>query len=108
MVCSACGTENPGGSRFCNACGARLQHVEAREERKLVSVLFVDLVGFTSGADGSDPEDVREALQLYHAEARLHIEQYGGVVQILPFLQDRSTTGIIERIQHASANPCTR
>ncbi|HEY3018404.1 MAG TPA: adenylate/guanylate cyclase domain-containing protein [Gaiellaceae bacterium] len=51
------------------------------EERKLVSVLFVDLVGFTTRADGADPEDVRDALQLYHADAKRRIEQYGGALE---------------------------
>src|SRR5947209_7219305 len=55
--------------------------VPAREERKLVSVLFVDLVGFTARSDRADPEDVREALQLYHSEAKKRIEEYGGVLE---------------------------
>jgi class 3 adenylate cyclase len=44
-------------------------------------VLFVDLVGFTARADRSDPEDVRDLLQLYHAEAKRRIERYGGVLE---------------------------
>jgi class 3 adenylate cyclase/tetratricopeptide (TPR) repeat protein len=44
-------------------------------------VLFVDLVGFTGRSDGSDPEDVRDALRLYHAEAKQRIEQHGGMVE---------------------------
>jgi class 3 adenylate cyclase len=40
----------------------------------IVSVLFVDLVGFTSRSDRADPEDVRDALRLYHAEAKQRIE----------------------------------
>jgi class 3 adenylate cyclase/tetratricopeptide (TPR) repeat protein len=55
--------------------------VAAREERKLVSVLFVDLVGFTSRSDRADPEDVRDALQLYHSRAKQQIEEYGGAVE---------------------------
>jgi class 3 adenylate cyclase/tetratricopeptide (TPR) repeat protein len=80
-LCTACGAANLPGSRFCSSCGAPFQTPEAREERKLVSVLFVDLVGFTAAADRADPEDVRESQQLYHAEARQHIEEYGGVVE---------------------------
>ena len=81
-ACSSCGAPNPPEARFCNSCGARLEEAPApREERKLVSVLFVDLVGFTARADRADPEDVKEALQLYHAEAKRRIEQYGGVVE---------------------------
>lgn len=80
--CPACGAANPAEARFCNSCGARLRDApEPREERKLVSVLFVDLVGFTSRADRADPEDVREALQLYYSEAKRLIEQYGGVLE---------------------------
>ena len=80
--CPSCGEENPLRSRFCSSCGARLEDpTSPREERKLVSVLFVDLVGFTARADGADPEDVRESLQLYHAAAKRRIEQYGGVLE---------------------------
>ena len=81
-VCTSCGTENPPLARFCNSCGARLEApVAPREERKLVSILFVDLVGFTARSDQADPEDVRDALQLYHASAKRRIEQHGGVLE---------------------------
>jgi class 3 adenylate cyclase/tetratricopeptide (TPR) repeat protein len=80
--CSNCGEENPAASRFCSSCGARLEDSSSpREERKLVSVLFVDLVGFTARSDRADPEDVREELQLYYAESKRRIEQYGGVLE---------------------------
>jgi class 3 adenylate cyclase/tetratricopeptide (TPR) repeat protein len=81
-TCPSCGTLNPAQARFCNSCGAGLADVTAKqEERKLVSVLFVDLVGFTAHSEQADPEDVRDALQLYHAEAKARIEQYGGAVE---------------------------
>ena len=51
------------------------------QERKLVSVLFVDLVGFTARSDQADPEDVRETLEAYHALAKEQIERYGGVLE---------------------------
>jgi class 3 adenylate cyclase/tetratricopeptide (TPR) repeat protein len=80
--CPNCGETNPALSRFCSSCGAQLEDKGAvREERKLVSVLFVDLVGFTARSDRADPEDVREVLQLYHAEAKQRIEHHGGVVE---------------------------
>ncbi|TML67117.1 MAG: zinc-ribbon domain-containing protein, partial [Actinobacteria bacterium] len=80
--CPSCGAANPAQSRFCSSCGARLDDGSTpREERKLVSVLFVDLVGFTARSDRADPEDVREALQLYHSEAKKRIEEYGGVLE---------------------------
>jgi class 3 adenylate cyclase/tetratricopeptide (TPR) repeat protein len=82
VTCPSCGATNPQQASFCNRCGARLDAAPPpREERKLVSILFVDLVGFTASADRADPEDVKEALQLYHAEAKRRIEQYGGVVE---------------------------
>ena len=72
----------PPDARFCNSCGASLEAQSTpREERKLVSILFVDLVGFTARSDRADPEDVRDALQVYHASAKRRIEQYGGVLE---------------------------
>ncbi len=80
--CPTCGATNPARSRFCSSCGARLEGAGAvREERKLVSVLFVDLVGFTARSDRADPEDVRDVLQLYYAEAKKLIEHHGGAVE---------------------------
>jgi class 3 adenylate cyclase len=80
--CSRCGDENSLRSRFCSGCGAPLHGTGTRrEERKLVSVLFVDLVGFTSRSDRADPEDVRDALRLYHAEAKQRIEEHSGIVE---------------------------
>ena len=52
-----------------------------REERKVVTVLFCDLVGFTAASEASDPEDVRSRIRPYHARLRLEIERYGGTVE---------------------------
>ena len=82
VQCPSCGETNAPDARFCSSCGARLEVSGAlREERKLISVLFVDLVGFTTRSDGADPEDVRDALQLYHADAKERIERYGGTLE---------------------------
>jgi class 3 adenylate cyclase/tetratricopeptide (TPR) repeat protein len=82
VTCPSCAAEIVGAARFCPHCGARLgDALPPREERKLVSVLFVDLVGFTARSDRADPEDVRELLQLYFDQARSCIEQHGGVVE---------------------------
>src|SRR5881227_1395848 len=82
IQCGNCGGANPSDARFCSSCGAPLGDVVApQEERKLVSVLFVDLVGSTARADRADPEDVRDVLQIYHREAKHCIEQYGGVLE---------------------------
>src|SRR4051794_5378149 len=80
--CANCGEANAQTARFCSSCGTQLAASGApQEERKLVSVLFVDLVDSTARADKADPEDVRDLLQAYHREARQCIEQYGGVVE---------------------------
>jgi class 3 adenylate cyclase/tetratricopeptide (TPR) repeat protein len=82
-VCSACGQDNPDIARFCLACGTPLVAPEAapREERRIVSVIFVDLVGFTGRAEKLDPEDVRAVLAPYHDAVRSEIESFGGVVE---------------------------
>ncbi len=79
MACVACGSDLPEGARFCPTCGA--EQAEHQEERKLVSILFVDMVGSTARADGADPEDVRDRNQLYFNDARTRIEHYGGIVE---------------------------
>jgi class 3 adenylate cyclase len=61
MRCPNCGQENPAGARFCFSCGTPFETPVTREERKVVTVLFADLVGFTSRAEQMDPEDVRAA-----------------------------------------------
>ena len=81
-TCPNCGQNTPPDAAFCPACSAELVAPKrAREERKLVSVLFVDLVGFTSRSDRSDPEDVRDTLQGFHARAKQEIERFGGTVE---------------------------
>src|SRR6059058_5548774 len=80
--CASCGEANAPSARFCSSCGAQLAAANApQEERKLVSVLFIDLVDSTARADKADPEDVRDVLQAYHREAKDCIEHYGGVVE---------------------------
>ncbi|MFZ0343003.1 MAG: AAA family ATPase [Gaiellaceae bacterium] len=79
--CPVCSHQNPDAARFCNACGAGLTSEPAREERKIVSVLFADLVGFTSRAEALDPEDVRALLAPYWKRLRAELEQRGGTVE---------------------------
>jgi class 3 adenylate cyclase len=82
-VCPSCGEQNPERARFCLACGAELAEEPTRsvEERKIVSVLFVDLVGFTAASEQADPEDVRARLRPYHGRVKLEIERFGGTVE---------------------------
>jgi class 3 adenylate cyclase/tetratricopeptide (TPR) repeat protein len=83
LSCPRCGEENAERARFCWSCGASFE-AEApstTEERKVVSVLFVDLVGFTARSDRSDPEDVRATLRVYHERLKREIERFGGTVE---------------------------
>jgi class 3 adenylate cyclase len=82
-VCASCGTENPEGFRFCGGCGAALAAAAEprREERKVVTVLFADLVGFASRAEQLDPEDVRALLAPYWQRLRAELERFGGTVE---------------------------
>jgi predicted ATPase/class 3 adenylate cyclase len=81
-VCPSCGRENPEDARFCSGCGTELAAPSpAREERKVVTVLFCDLVGSTARAEGADPEDVRALLSTYHERVRHELERFGGTVE---------------------------
>jgi class 3 adenylate cyclase len=83
VVCASCGQENPEIARFCLACGLPLAEAAppSREERRVVSILFVDMVGFTSLAERLDPEDVQARLRPYHDAVRGEIESFGGIVE---------------------------
>jgi class 3 adenylate cyclase len=81
ITCPSCGRENPDDATFCNACGTALAKPSTREERKIVTVLFVDLVGFTARAEQLDPEDVRAILNPYYTRLREEIEAFGGTVE---------------------------
>jgi class 3 adenylate cyclase len=83
MICPVCSHENPDSARFCNACAAPLpaQEQGLSEERKVVTVLFADLVGFTARAEKLDPEDVRAILTPYFARVRADLERFGGTVE---------------------------
>jgi class 3 adenylate cyclase len=81
-TCHACGQDNPEIARFCLACGAPLEaDTPRREERRIVSIVFVDLVGFTSRSEQLDPEDARAILDPYHETVRDELESFGGVVE---------------------------
>ncbi|MDP9298475.1 MAG: zinc-ribbon domain-containing protein, partial [Actinomycetota bacterium] len=83
-ICPSCGTENQDGSKFCNECATPLGTASVRpvaEERKVVTALFCDLVGFTATSESADPEDVDKMLAAYFEMARNRIESFGGVVE---------------------------
>jgi class 3 adenylate cyclase/tetratricopeptide (TPR) repeat protein len=101
-TCPSCGSPNASTVRFCGECGTQLENAvgpgqageitsaapaavssraAATTERRLVSVLFADLVGFTSLAAARDSEDVRDLLSRYFDTAREIVERYGGTVE---------------------------
>jgi len=97
LVCANCGAANPPTVKFCGECGSRFVPDTApgrsapaplaglsqahTAERRLVSILFADLVGFTSLSEQRDAEEVRELLTRYFDTSRRIIERYGGSVE---------------------------
>ena len=82
IACPGCGFEAPDAFVFCPKCATALAPLRAAaEERKTVTTLFCDLVGFTAMGENADPEDVDTVLRAYHAAARRVIESHGGTVE---------------------------
>jgi len=109
MVCASCGTENPDAARFCLSCGSSLvpacpvcgaERIEGArfcpscgtaltegvpaprgQERRLVTILFTDIVGSTSLGEGLDPERLQDVLRTYFDAMREEIEAEGGTVE---------------------------
>ena len=88
--CPTCGTPVEPGQRFCAECGTALAGSARLEtpatdapaaERRLVSILFADLVGFTAASESRDAEEVRELLSRYFETCRRLIGLYGGTVE---------------------------
>ena len=101
-VCGVCGTGNEPGDRFCGNCGTTIAPAEtpvpatgatatataaaaaaaaATTERRFVSVLFLDLVGFTAFAESRDPEEVQILQRRYFDMARDVIGRYRGTIE---------------------------
>ncbi|MGH2935090.1 MAG: AAA family ATPase [Gaiellaceae bacterium] len=84
-LCASCGEQNPDRAKFCLNCGSPLAEAAPPappdEERKLDTLVFVDLVGSTALAESLDPEDVLGLLDLYYARLRAELERCGGTVE---------------------------
>jgi class 3 adenylate cyclase len=90
-TCRACGTTNPPGQKFCGECGVPLTEAQPAQpvsskpepavERRVVSILFADLVGFTSLSESRDAEDTRAFLSRYFETCERLVELYGGTVE---------------------------
>jgi class 3 adenylate cyclase len=97
LACASCGASNAPEDKFCGECGSALVQgqqpaastvapgstagPDAGTERRVVSVLFVDLVGFTTFSEGRDPEDVRAMLTHYFDAASDAVQRHGGNVE---------------------------
>jgi class 3 adenylate cyclase/tetratricopeptide (TPR) repeat protein len=81
VVCPRCKRENRPDASFCDSCGSPLTETAPWEERKIVTVLFADLVGSTSAAERMDPEDVRALQDPYWQHVRSELERYGGTAE---------------------------
>jgi len=95
--CRACEADLPSGAKFCPQCGGgtgsgpavtprseRRRYVAGADrvaERRVTSVLFGDLVGFTALSEGRDPEEVRELLSTYFDQCRNVVGRYGGTIE---------------------------
>lgn len=89
QACPNCGAENEPGDKFCGDCGHPLQAEPTPEaappdsaaaEKRFVSVLFADLVGYTTYTEQRDSEDVRDMLKIYFARSREIVERFGGTI----------------------------
>jgi class 3 adenylate cyclase/tetratricopeptide (TPR) repeat protein len=78
MPCPACGTPAPDGARFCPSCGRAL--VVRQDERRVATVLFADLVGFTTYSEGADPEHVKQLVDRCFQRLVNDVADFGGQV----------------------------
>ncbi len=90
QTCPKCGAEAPPGMRFCGSCGHAIEEpagvvppavVQMPSERRPVTILFADLVGFSTLAEHLDPEELRTLMTGTFAELTREVEERGGVVE---------------------------
>jgi class 3 adenylate cyclase/tetratricopeptide (TPR) repeat protein len=78
VTCPSCSAEVPAGARFCPSCGHAL--LAPTDERRVVTVLFGDLVGFTALSESRDPEQVKNLVDRCFERLAADITSYGGRV----------------------------
>jgi class 3 adenylate cyclase/tetratricopeptide (TPR) repeat protein len=81
LVCAACGRENPAPARFCMWCATPLQLASTQNTRKVVTVVFCDVVGSTPMAEELDLEIVRSVMSRFFHEMTDVLERHGGSVE---------------------------
>jgi class 3 adenylate cyclase/tetratricopeptide (TPR) repeat protein len=92
MICSGCGFNNQAAARFCGGCGSPLlvsSSAERQAERRVLSVIFCDIVGATSLSEQIDPEDFRALLSDYHSSCFEVVRNFDG------FLADLMGDGVV-------------
>src|SRR5438552_6939825 len=80
IACAQCGAALPEGAKFCSACGHAVADTSPGQERKLVTILFADVIGSTSLGERLDAERLREVMDAFFAGMRAAIEREGGTV----------------------------
>ncbi len=88
-VCPSCRTDNPARAKFCFECGRRLPQApieateprDAHDSRRVVTVLFSDIVGSTALGEALDPETLRVVMTRYFSTMEAVLERHGGTVE---------------------------
>ncbi len=81
-ICAECGRESASGARFCSGCGAASARDDrGSESRKIVTVVFTDVVGSTTMGEQLDPESLRHVLSRYFDVMATTLERHGGTVE---------------------------
>lgn len=106
VTCRQCNAENSPGSRFCNACGSELGDagenkepvVSSQAERRMLTVMFCDLVDSTVITERLDPEQTRDIIRKFQSLSKSIIDQFGG--RITEYLGD----GIVAQFTRHETN----
>lgn len=81
LRCPTCGVQQPDVARYCHNCGTQLNRASTLSVRKLVTIIFTDVAGFTGLVEGMDPERLRAVMNRYFDEMKAVIERHGGTVE---------------------------
>ena len=81
LVCDTCGAGNPNGAQYCYSCGGLLSIDRSVEARKVVTVLFCDVVAYTELGERLDPESLQLIMSRYFEQAAAVLEHHGGTIE---------------------------
>ena len=80
-ICNNCGESNPERASFCLNCGAPLSRAATRAVRKIVTIVFCDVTGFTDLGEELDPESLRAVMARYFGTVSRVLQRHGGMVE---------------------------